>query len=41
MRPGAVEEELPQWLISEVVAELPVFIVREGEPVEVLEMGGE
>jgi hypothetical protein len=41
MRPGAIDAELPQWLISEVVTELPVFIVRDGEEVEVLEMGSE
>ncbi len=30
LRPGAAEGELPQWLIGELVRELPVIIVREG-----------
>jgi hypothetical protein len=37
LRPGAVDAALPQWLIEQVVHELPVFIVRPGQPVEVLE----
>mgnify|MGYP001489538308 CR=1 FL=1 len=36
MRPGALEADLPQWLIHQVVRELPVFLVRPGKPVEVL-----
>ena len=37
MRLGAVDQPLPQWLIEQVSAEMPVFIVRPGEPIEVLE----
>jgi len=40
LQPGAIETPLPRWLIEQVVSELPVFIVRPGEPIEVLE-GGE
>lgn len=40
MRPGAVDTPLPTWLIEQVVSELPVFIVRPGEEVEVLEGAG-
>lgn len=39
LQPGAIETDLPRWLIEQVVAELPVFIVRPGQPVEVLEGG--
>jgi hypothetical protein len=39
LRPGALETELPRWLIEQVVGELPVFLVRLGQPVEVLEGG--
>lgn len=36
LEPGALEDELPQWLIEQVVEETTVLLVREGEPVEVL-----
>ena len=29
LRPGAVDAELPQWLIGELVQQLPVILVRE------------
>lgn len=36
LEPGALDTELPQWLIEQVVEETTVLLIREGEPVEVL-----
>jgi len=40
LEPGAIDTDLPRWLIEQVVTELPVFLVRPGMPVEVLEGAG-
>lgn len=36
MRPGALEAELPQWLIGELCQEQTILLVRPGEDPEVL-----
>ncbi len=36
LRPGALEDDLPRWLIEQVVEEVTVILVPLGRPVEVL-----